>query len=261
MSIVPTAPRQALHVSVSQIQTWLRCPRKFSFRYVLGAEPEHVSSNLVLGSAVHAALAAYYVGVKNGDAPGAEELAAAFGDEWDGEVSTRPNLLLPDGKTADDVKDLGVRMLTAFADAAAPPDEVVAVEMPFALDIADPESGAVIEEQLVGVLDAIVVDGGVVEILEHKTAARRWSQIRLDHDLQLSVYLGVVEADRLRVNLLLKTRAPELVTCDVRRTAEQVDEAMLIVCRVLDAIRLGLFWPNRDWHCRDCEFRRRCQVG
>ncbi len=39
MSILPVAERAELHVSVSQIKTWLLCPKKYFFRYVLGARP------------------------------------------------------------------------------------------------------------------------------------------------------------------------------------------------------------------------------
>ena len=93
---VPTTQRAALHVSVSQIRTFQICPRRYQFRYVLGATPEHVSSNLVLGSAVHSALAGYYLALVNGDPIVGDELVQTFVDEWDGEVATLPNLHLPD---------------------------------------------------------------------------------------------------------------------------------------------------------------------
>ena len=48
----------ALHVSVSQVKTWLRCPRQYELRYVRGAEPEVVPTALAFGSAFHGALAA-----------------------------------------------------------------------------------------------------------------------------------------------------------------------------------------------------------
>ena len=48
------------------------------------------------------------------------------------------------------------------------------------------------------------------------------------------------------------------VTHDVTRTEQQKGEAIEILCRVLDAIRSGISWPNRGWQCRNCEYRRRC---
>jgi CRISPR/Cas system-associated exonuclease Cas4 (RecB family) len=47
MSITLAPKRAELHVSASQIKTWLMCPRKYQYRYVLGLQPEHRSGNLV----------------------------------------------------------------------------------------------------------------------------------------------------------------------------------------------------------------------
>ena len=255
---VPTVPRAALHVSVSQIKTFILCPRLYEFRYVLGAEREHVSSNLVLGSAVHAVLAGYYMAVLNGDELVADELVQIFVDDWDGEVATLPNLLLPDGVEADDLKDQGVALVRAFLDGVPPVDEVLGVEQPFALDIADPKTGEVLEEQLVGALDAVVIQDGQRTVLEHKTAARRWSVDQVRWDLQAGVYLAVTGADRLRFQVLVKNRTPVLQVVDTERSAAAKAEALDTVCRVLDAVRSGIFWPNRGWQCRGCEFSEAC---
>ncbi len=48
------------------------------------------------------------------------------------------------------------------------------------------------------------------------------------------------------------------MTYDVTRTEEARSEAVEIMCRVLDAIRAGMVWPNRGWPCRGCEYRRQC---
>ena len=46
-----------LRISKSQIQTYLICPRKFYFQYVMGAMPEFLPASLPFGSALHAAVA------------------------------------------------------------------------------------------------------------------------------------------------------------------------------------------------------------
>ena len=71
--------RDGLHVSVSQVKCFLRCPRQYQMRYVLGAEPEFIPASLVLGSAVHEGLAAYYRSVMaTGDSPEQDVCKAAF---------------------------------------------------------------------------------------------------------------------------------------------------------------------------------------
>ena len=194
----------------------------------------------------------------NRDAIVADELVQIFVDEWDCEVATLPNLLLPDGVEADDLKDQGVGLVRAFLGGVSPVDEVLGVEQPFALDIADPTTGEVLEEQLVGALDAVVIQEGTRTVLEHKTAARRWSADQVRWDLQAGVYLAITDATSLRFQVLLKTTKPGYVSYDVTRGEEAGSEALLVVCRVLDAVRAGIWWPKRDWQCKGCEYRRRC---
>jgi RecB family exonuclease len=52
------------HWSYSQISQYLRCPLQYYFQRILKLPEPWVSSNLVLGSAVHAALAEYHMGVE-----------------------------------------------------------------------------------------------------------------------------------------------------------------------------------------------------
>ena len=258
MNAVLAALRAELHVSVSQVRTYLMCPKLYVSRYVLGLEREHRSPNLILGSAVHEALAGFYVAMKAGESMPVEELVQTFADAFETEAVGEVRVLLPEGTEIGDIKDKGVGMLTVFAEKVKVPERVISVEQPFAVDIIDPDSGEVIEEQLVGAIDATVVDDGETVILEHKTSARRWSQVQLDYDLQAGVYLGVTDASLLRFQVLLKTRAPGFVTYDVTRTEEARVEALLVLCRVLDAIRAGIAWPNRGWQCRNCEYRTQC---
>ena len=71
--------RDGLHVSVSQVKCYLRCPRQYQLRYVLGAEAEFMPANLVLGSAVHEGLAAFYRSVMTtSESPEFDVCMAAF---------------------------------------------------------------------------------------------------------------------------------------------------------------------------------------
>ena len=67
-----------LRISKSQIQTYLICPRKFWFQYVIGALPEFVPASLPFGRALHAAVAAFYRALKDSGVKPA--LALVLGD-------------------------------------------------------------------------------------------------------------------------------------------------------------------------------------
>ena len=135
MEFLRSAPRTDLHVSVSQIKCFQMCPKKYFWRYVLGAEAEHRSANLVLGSAVHEALASYYSAIRNGKVPVAEGVLAAFSDAFDDEVAKEPAILLDDGLTIGVLKDSGVALVSAFLAGVKPPDRVFSVESAFACDV------------------------------------------------------------------------------------------------------------------------------
>lgn len=53
--------RDGLHLSISQIKAYIRCPRAYQLRYVLGVKPAFKSKALALGSSYHAAVARFYV--------------------------------------------------------------------------------------------------------------------------------------------------------------------------------------------------------
>ncbi len=258
MEFLTAAPRSQLHCSVSQVRSFLGCPRRFEMRYILGAEPEHRSANLVLGSAVHEALAAYYRKYGAMRVPTAEEILAAFSDAFDEEAVKEPAILLDDGQTLGALKDEGARLVAAFLADVKPPDRVFSVESAFAMDVTSPETGEILQEQLVGYLDAVVEDAGKLVVLEHKTAARAWSADQLEYDLQVSLYQAVTGADLVRLQVMTKTRVAKMLVHDLVRTDKAQVEAVEVVCKVLTAIRAGAFWRARGWQCKECEFRARC---
>lgn len=256
--------RQRLHVSASALRSYLRCPRQFQHHYVLGTEPDgdKVPLALVFGSSVHHALASYYLHLKDRRTPPSlgqtiasfkEVLAVSLDDSVDLE-----------GGTPDDVIGLGERLLTAFhAQAGAP--KVLAVEHAFTVPVMDPTTGEILEEQLVGSFDAVVEDErGRPVVLEHKTAARRWSDDQLQHDLQGSLYalamneLGSSGPVTVRYQILTKTKAATVQIENVEKTARDVDDARHVVAGVLRAIDAGVFYPVRGWQCDNCAYSQSC---
>ena len=54
-----------LHISHSQIFTYLNCSLKYRFQYVEHRPPERISIALPFGSAIHSAIEMYYRSLKN----------------------------------------------------------------------------------------------------------------------------------------------------------------------------------------------------
>ena len=77
-----------LRISKSQIQTYLICPRKFYFQYVMGAMPEFLPASLPFGSALHAVATTFYRLIKEtGTRPALEFIVREFEIEWEKAVA------------------------------------------------------------------------------------------------------------------------------------------------------------------------------
>src|ERR1700678_2039949 len=70
------------HWSYSAISQYLSCPLRFYFQRVLRLPQPSVSSSLVLGSAVHAALAEYHRTVQQDEPTDTTKLHRVFTDSW-----------------------------------------------------------------------------------------------------------------------------------------------------------------------------------
>src|SRR5437764_11400714 len=77
-----------LRISKSQIQTYLICPRKFWFQYVVAQMAEFLPASLPFGTALHAAVAAFYKSMKEtGTKPELESMTREFATVWEREVA------------------------------------------------------------------------------------------------------------------------------------------------------------------------------
>ena len=254
--------REGLHVSVSQVKTYLRCPRQYQMRYVLGAEPEFVPRNLVLGSAVHEGLAAFYRSVMvTSESPEQDVCLAALHSTL--EAAKKNPVPLEEGE--DDLETVGTGLLRVFYETVyQDPPVVVGVEVPFAVELHDPVSNEVLEEKLVGALDLVIREGDKHIVVEHKTAAKKCSQDQIKHDIQLSAYklvarkLGLGDVG-LRLQILTKTRKPAMVVENTERGDKDIRDFMATVVGVLRAVDAGVFFPVRTSMCGGCAFQRRCR--
>ena len=87
-----TSPRDwasTLRISKSHIQTYLICPRKFYFQYVVALPWEFVPASLPFGSALHAAVAFFYRMLQQGETPDLAFVLSEFKRTWEEETGNR----------------------------------------------------------------------------------------------------------------------------------------------------------------------------
>jgi putative RecB family exonuclease len=224
---------EGLYVSVSQMKCWLRCPRQFELKYIRGVPPAFVPVNLAFGSAIHAALAAYYQEIRISGNPLRRDLVLeVFRDAWaKAEEGDIPLQVDEDGDEPVNMVDKGVSMLHAFHDHSSkvPPFEAEAVEHGFTVNLHDPDTGEVLDEQLVGTMDLVILEDGRRVVVEHKTAARKYGEDLLRFDLQVSGYkLAAREAGLgevgLRFQVITKTKVPAVQVTGLTRDHQDEED-------------------------------------
>ena len=248
--------RETLHLSYSQIRTFLSCPQKYFYQYVAGLEWAATPSAMVLGSAVHRAVATFYrIFKESGERIPVEAMHEEL-EEHIAEESAGGRISFKPGESRESLVECGNGLITEFHDAITP-QRIVAVEEPFLVKI--PGS----EYALAGVFDLIETDGSVPVLVELKTSAKRWNLRRVRDDLQSTVYTYALRemgygGGRVRFDILVKNRSPTLQQLSVTKDAGDIVRMLSVLHGVSDAIEKGAFFRNPSWQCRDCPFQHAC---
>ena len=260
--------REDLHISHSQIFTYLNCSLKYYFSYVEGRIPENRPAAMLFGSAIHAAIARYYKGVqKKGKPEPLSLLQDLFHDYWNWQVEdTGIPIAYKDGQDKDSMLAEGQRLVLTFYKNAEPM-EVVGVEEPYSSVLYD-EEGNPTDFKLVGIVDCIQRDkDDNLIIIDNKTANRAYSCGKIQHDLQMTVYSYLLCANKLmpakaetihRFDVLLKLKEPRLDIYYTTRSAADRRRLAKLISHVLKGIEAGVFFPNPSWMCSDCQYAQAC---
>src|SRR2546422_9117564 len=79
-----------LRISKTHMQTYLMCPRKFYFQYVVNLPWEFTPSSLPFGKALHSAVAFFYQSLKDGNGkPDIRHVVEEFEAVWRRETADR----------------------------------------------------------------------------------------------------------------------------------------------------------------------------
>lgn len=244
--------------SVSQVNAYLACPLKYRFQYVDKLPRPWRVAAMAFGSSVHAAVEWFHRERLAGRAPGLAAVHAVFDADWYAQ-NVEP-LVFSERESREGLSEKGRAMLQLYVESVngAKP---VAVEQPFELDLADPETGEVLEVRLRGVID-LIEDGDV--LVDLKTAGRTLESGGLERHLQLSTYalaylLLQGKVPRLRLDMLLKTAKPRLEQHETTRSLEDLAWTARLIREVSNAIETEHFFPNPSWRCTECEYFAHCQ--
>lgn len=265
-----------LYVSASALRLLGDCPRGFAYRYIAGFPTEDVSPALILGRAMHLALARWFERLRDGEPEATcdELIAIATGDIQQAQLGPVPIA------TEEDDEDLtaeAARLIRAFCVSPLRPKRVLAVELPFQISVPrHPVTGEQLEidESIAGVIDLVIEDEerGDLVVIDHKVG-KRAPVIDGGVDLQLALYALAAEdlfmparPVRLAHHVLTRTKVPRIELREVMRTPHDVAEALEPVASGVELIHAAVGHPrpmrllgrHRSWRCGDCGYRRRC---
>jgi RecB family exonuclease len=251
-------PAEERRYSVSQIQTYLGCPLKYRFQYLDQLPKAFRPAALAFGGSIHSAIEWFHCARMAGATPALEEVLNVFEADWF--AQNLDPLDFHPGETKEGLEGRAKAMLAVYLESANG-CRPVAVEEPFSLDIADPETGEVLDVPFRGFVDLVEEDGTLVDL---KTAARSMPQEDVDRHLQLSTYALAVflrtgEIPKLRLDVLLKTAKPRLERYATSRTVQDLAWVARLIEKTARAIEDGHFFPNPSWRCAECEYFQACQ--
>ncbi len=133
------------YVSVSRINSFRMCPRKYYYGYIAKAPKEHVPAAMVFGSAAHRVIEEVYRLRQAGQEMSANDVedaaATAFAERIEEAHDEADTVLFPQ-KTithAGAMKDRLIGVMRHWVDYASMPDKVLAVETRFRGVITDPK--------------------------------------------------------------------------------------------------------------------------
>lgn len=227
------------HLSVSQINTYLRCPLQYYFRYVRGIiiPPKAV---LVLGGSVHKALEHNYrQKVKSHKDLKVKEVLECFDQafkdrekevEWKKETEKK-----------EEFKSQGMKLLEKYQEEIAPTIQPLIVEQKYEIRLEG------LNQTFLAFLD--LIDMAKV-INDHKTTMRTPSFISSDHNIQLIAYSMVYRTEteeielKSRVHYLVKTKEPKIVALEKKVSNREIQRFLKTVSSVAKAINEENFYPN-----------------
>lgn len=237
------------HLSVSQVNMYLRCPLQYMFRYIEGLKLPPKSA-MTLSKSIHFGIEGNYrQKVESHKDLSLDDVLDTFSTDFE---ARKHETLWDKEEKPPKVKDEGIGCLSVYHQQVAPKVQPAFVEQKFVVDFEN------FDMPLLGYIDLIDEPG---DIIDHKTTSRAPSMIEKDiqSSLQLTAYsLGYrskfqkVEKG-IRADVMFrpgKKKGAQVLPFPTTRNQQQIDRFLKTMAYVAEAIERGLFYPCQpSWAC------------
>jgi putative RecB family exonuclease len=237
-------------LSPSQVNTYMTCPAKWYFRYLIGLS-EPTTGALALGKAFHGTLARNFrQKMSTGRDMEAEELREVFAEEWSTAIT---EAYLRANEDGDELAATGQILIAAYLAEAAGPLLPHAVEQTV--------QGEIAGVNVRGIVDLLDAEG---RVLDFKTASKRPNGISADHSLQLTTYAMITPgaSGLCRLDTVTKTKTVQVIQQSYQVGSEDRRFAETLYPMVQESIRDGIYPPHRSSPMcsrRYCGYWRECE--
>jgi putative RecB family exonuclease len=247
------------HLSYSAIRAFQSCPQRYYYHYILGLSEEIAISSLALGGALHASFEYHFQQLLQGQAAPLDVLLNVFWEAWRADGSK--TIVFRAGEDINSIGHLADRLLRAFlgSSLAQPGGTIVGEE--------EELRGALVPgcPELLGRVDLLVEDDGVLGMIDFKTSRSRWGPAKVAEAApQLLLYgelarpLAEGRSVLLAFAVLTKTKRPSFTLHPVPVHPGQVEQTKAAVAQTWQAIQAGDFYPRPSFmNCPTCPFRDR----
>ena len=230
----PTAKNETLGgiLSPSQANLFLNCSAKWWFKYGLGL-PDPRGGNACRGTAVHKTVERWFRLQLAGTAATVDDMGEVYDDAWD---AAADETSFAKDDDLGELKRQGSVLARKYLDETAPEIRPAAIEQSIFGEI----GGVPVR----GYIDLVDVEGCIIDL---KTSSRKPSGIEPGYAFQLATYQRLLPGSngKTRLDTLVATKAPQLVTIEHTTTPQEQLLTLSLYPRVREGIREGLYLPNR----------------
>ena len=247
------------HLSASQITLYTQCSLKYKFQYIDRLPRPFKSSNLAFGSVMHSTLDFFHKQKIRGNGVTLEKVLKIFEVDWFSQKIGN-EIRYKERDTEAEILLQGKQMLTKYFHSYD--GKPVASETPFSLPLIEPVTGEILGPTLDGIIDLIEVDRVIVEF---KATARTMDEQSVADSIQLTCYdyayrmLFQKDPKALKLVNFVKTKTPKIVPLETTRNIHDSQRLFYLAQEVLRGIHAGVFIPESNFMCKDCEYSEPCR--
>jgi len=267
------------HLSKSQMDRYLACPRSHHFNSTMKINPLHTQVNLLIGSATHRGIAAHYLARMNGEVadPSIDSghrlsansgccIAEAVDEIWQEEIDKTGQEASPELLAARNTSYVYINLFLQNVSI-----EPIAVETSFEIPIVHPDNGDTLPCNLVGIVDLVDQPGQCPRPIEIKTRAAKAPDYLPGLSLELTCYAYWIwqnawhdvfsgNSDCVPVCYIhiIKTKTPYIQKQEGVRGPHDFIDLYNTAKHVYESIEEGRIHKNPGMHCTWCDYLPIC---